>query len=42
MPIGVNKGKCKGRLGGYDWNCNPISLWSLKRKANKILPNIKS
>lgn len=33
------KGKCEGVVGGYNDNCNPILLQSLKREADKIQPN---
>ena len=36
------KGKCKGRLGGYDGICNPVLFWSLKIEAIKILSNTKN
>jgi len=33
---GQVKGKCEGVLEGYNDNCIPILLQSLKREANKI------
>lgn len=30
-------GQCQSILGGYNGNCNHMSLWSLKGEVNKIL-----